>query len=154
MAFWWKEKKQKTSDQFGFFYPDNAARRREFRLAKAYFKATPGDVKVSRELWAKLHPDDPPQHSFLKRSDGRLLAIAHGPGKELGKGSSGRVKYAMDSDGRRYALKIESTNEVSQQEEGEILKEFGILHGEKVQRHRDSPKSTSKKKNFTVHSPV
>ena len=123
----------------GFSYQDSQARGLEFWLAKEYFKANPTEVKISRKRWKKLYPDNTPQHSYLKRSDGAILAIAHGKERSvsvekglLGEGASGRVKYAMNSAGELYVLKIEINNTLDQQNEEIILKELGILHGEKT----------------------
>ncbi len=137
--FW--RSKPSPNYTLGFAYADGAARRREFRLAQAYFKKFPAAVKISRKQWAKLYPDNPPHHSYLKRDDGTILAIAHGPRSMLGRGASGRVKYAMDAAGGRYALKIERTNVQSQKNEADILKTIGLLHGNKVDRVLDKSES-------------
>ncbi len=134
----------------GFYYTDSQARFDEFKLAADYFKHNPGEVKISRKKWQELYPNNPPQNSYLQRPDGQLLAIAHGEGAVLGKGASGRVKFAMDIHGGHYALKIESTNTDLQQNESKTLQNLGLMHGDKVTRHTKSSKSQTKVKFYST----
>jgi serine/threonine protein kinase len=126
---------------FGFNYTDDNARRSEFALAEKYFADNPDQVKISRKLWKKLYFRNRPKHSYLRGKDGKVFAIAHGPGSDIAKGSQGRVKYAMDKSGIKYALKISTSDDNAQLNlEESITQDVGILHGNKITR-TDKPKS-------------
>jgi serine/threonine protein kinase len=145
-----KEKPTKTEP---FRYKNIDEHRREFELAKAYFNLYPKQTKIRKKNWehviADLHNKKPdlvpdlnaakqalPKHSYLNEPDAanpqknKVWAL----GNKIAEGGFGRVKHKIDEYGQHYAVKIETKNSKSQQQEETILKDLGLLVSNKFKR--------------------
>lgn len=74
-------------------------------------------------------------HSFIK-IDGEIFAIAQGktPEAMLGEGNYGKVKFIQNKKGELAAVKIETQNEPSQQNETKILQDRALSDGRPLSR--------------------
>jgi hypothetical protein len=117
----------------GFLFHNEEELRDEFKKAQDYFEKNPSLNKIRKKDWVSLvSTGDVPKHSYLKFDDGRIVAISTGVDKKIGQGNSGKVKYAVSSQGHLYALKIETSNLERQQKETRIARDVGILEGEMI----------------------
>lgn len=119
----------------GFLFRRDQELKDEFQKAQDYFEKNPLANKIRRKDWLSQGlRENVPKHSYLKLDDGRIVAIATGEGKNIGQGNSGRVKYAMSSQGHLYALKIETSYSEKQQQEANIARDVGVVEGETTSR--------------------
>lgn len=119
----------------GFLFHSDEALEDEFKKAQDYFEKNPTANKIRKKDWASIVSGGRiPKHSYLRFDDGRIVAIATGADKNIGQGNSGRVKYAMSSQGHLYALKIEISYSEKQQKEASIARDVGVLEGDTTSR--------------------
>ena len=130
----------------GFTWKSNETRQADFAAAKAYFEH-PANQGVKKIPKGHFNPKSP---SYIKRDDGAILAIGRSDkGGFLGEGGFGRVKYAINADGQLYALKIETTNNLNQQQETLMSQDANLMEGEKTHRASASDKITTGEKFYS-----
>src|SRR3990167_5877788 len=122
----------------------NSLKEKERRIRDLVAKKT-----MQAEEYFRLHPDDNKMRRDKNDEDCSVIRIKNGNhyetylmathGNNLGAGGFGRVKLAVrlspkDENLSLFAVKREWTNTELPQQEADILKQFGLMQGEKMER--------------------